>query len=328
MKKEVDLISILAPVQSDLEEFEESFLTGLQPRVELMNQVVQYVATHRGKRLRPALVFLVARMLGKLDRQGIETAQIIELIHTATLIHDDVVDEAEMRRGADSVNFRWSNRISILVGDYLFAYVLNKIMTLNNPAINTVLARVTTRMSEGELLQIQQSQNLQLDEASYFQMISDKTASLIAAACQVGAIVGSNHSGKIPEWFWQFGNDLGCAFQIQDDLLDYIGNQNLTGKPVGNDLKENKITLPLIYAMHRNGTYPKDRLRKLLSGAKSDEIVAEIRDLVILSGGVEHAQQKANTFVERALQVLSHFEENIYKQSLAELVQFAAVRNN
>ena len=324
----MELGQIIAPVQSDLEKFEDDFMNSLQSSVNLINAVIHYIAKHRGKRMRPALVFLVARMLGNLDENGMNAARIIELIHTATLIHDDVVDESDMRRGAASMNHVWTNKISILVGDFLFSKVLNQMMEIGNSSINNIISRVTTRMSEGELLQIQQSQNLQLDEKGYFQMINEKTASLFAAACQVGAIVGSNNSGINTEQFWKLGSYLGCAFQIQDDLLDYIGIQTITGKPVGNDVKENKITLPLIYAINKNGTFPVDRLRDLLSKTKTDDEALAVRNLVIDSGGVEYAQQRANEFVELALEILSPVENNIYKRSLEDLVQFAAVRAN
>lgn len=322
----MELGQIIAPVQSDLEKFEDEFMDSLQSDVNLINAVIQYIARHRGKRMRPALVFLVARMFGNLDDNGMDVARIVELLHTATLIHDDVVDESDMRRGAASVNQIWTNKISILVGDFLFSQVLNKMMQIGNASITNIISRVTTRISEGELLQIQQSQNLHLDEQGYFQMISAKTASLFAAACQIGAIVGSNYSGLNSEHFWKFGSYLGCAFQIQDDLLDYIGIQTITGKPVGNDVKENKITLPLIYAINQNGTFPADRLRELLSETKTDAEAIAVRNLVIESGGVEYAQQRANEFVELALEILSPVENNIYKRSLEDLVQFAAVR--
>ena len=324
----MELGRIIEPVQSDLEEFEKGFLDSLESNVHLINAVIQYVAKHRGKRMRPALVFLVARMLGNMDQNGMEAARIIELIHTATLIHDDVVDESDMRRGAESINQVWTNKISILIGDFLFSQVLNKMIQIGDTSINQIIARVTTQMSEGELLQIQQSQDLQLDEKSYFKMISDKTASLISASCQVGAIIGSNYSGDNTEKFWQLGSHLGCAFQIQDDLLDYIGDESITGKPVGNDIKENKITLPLIYAINKNGTFPADKLRNLLSQSKSGEVVTEVRNLVIESGAIEYSQEKANSFVDEALNILAPFEDSIYKQSLEELVQFAAVRAN
>ncbi len=324
----MELREILEPVRPDLEHFEQKFLQSLDSRVELLNIVIRYIAQHRGKRLRPALVFLVSRMMGHMDETGMEAAQIIELIHTATLIHDDVVDQSDMRRGAASVNAVWDNKISILVGDFLFAQALDKMMNLKSPTINQILSKVTARMSEGELLQIQQSQNLQLDEGSYFQMISDKTASLIAAACQIGAIVGSNYNGVDLSKFWEFGTYLGCAFQIQDDLLDYIGEEEITGKPSANDIKENKITLPLIYAMSRNGKVPEKALQEFINHRKDDAYVAEIRRMVIDSGGVEYARSRANEFVRKALEILTPFAENEYKHSLEELVEFAAVRQN
>ncbi len=324
----MDLEQIIVPVQSDLAVFEEGFLKSLETKVQLINTVIHYVARNRGKRMRPALLFLIARSLGNMDEKGMEAARIVELIHTATLIHDDVVDESEMRRGAASINNVWTNKISILVGDFLFSQVLNKMIEIDHPTISRIIAQVTTRMSEGELLQIQQSRDLQLDEESYFQMISYKTASLISAASQIGAIIGSNYREENTERFWEFGSRLGCAFQIQDDLLDYIGDQSVTGKPVGNDVKENKITLPLIYAIHKNGTFPADKLHELLVEDKTEDVIGKIRGMVIQSGGVEYAQQRANEFVDQALKILAPLDDNVYKRSLENLAQFAAVRSN
>lgn len=324
----MELARIVGPVQSDLNIFEDKFLRTLETKVELLNTVIRYVARHKGKRLRPGLFFLIARLRGNMDEQGYEAAQIIELIHTATLIHDDVVDQSEMRRGTASVHSVWNNKIAVLVGDFLFAQALNKMMDLESPAINRVLAKVTTRMSEGELLQVQQSQSLHIEEDVYFRMISDKTASLISASCQIGSIVGSKYDGNDGDQFWRFGNYLGCAFQIQDDLLDYVGDEEITGKPAGNDLKQNKVTLPLIYALSRNGRTDPQKLRELVSHAKSPKQLREIRDLVIDSGGVDYARERANDFIEKAMDILASFADSEYKRSLEEMGQYVAIRSS
>lgn len=324
----VQLSQIISPVQSDLNQFEERFLQALETKVDLLNTVIRYVASHRGKRLRPTLVFLISRLLGRIDENAFEAAQVIELIHTATLIHDDVVDQSDRRRGTASVNSVWNNKIAVLVGDFLFAQALNKMMKMKSDEINQVLARVTNRMSEGELLQVQQSQNLQLDEELYFQMIADKTASLISASCQIGAIIGGNYNGMDTEQFWLFGKYLGCAFQIQDDLLDYIGDETLTGKPAGNDLKQNKITLPLIYAINKNGRINSDSLREFVDQDKTDRRVNEISHVVIDSGGVDYARRRANAFIDQAMSIISPFPDNEYKRSLEDVVQYVAVRSS
>lgn len=328
MENYVELARIISPIQSDLQHFEEKFLQSLETKVELLNAVVRYVAGHKGKRLRPGLVFLVAKLMGNLDENGFEAAQIVELIHTATLIHDDVVDQSDLRRSAASVHSVWNNKIAVLVGDFLFAQALNKMMNLDSSEINKVLAKVTTRMSEGELLQVQQSQNLQTDEQSYFQMISDKTASLISASCQIGAIIGSNYIGENTEQFWDFGNYLGCAFQIQDDLLDYIGDEDITGKPAGNDLKQNKITLPLIYTINKNGEINSAKIRDFIEKNKTGENADSIKELVINSGGVDYARECASDFIDKALSILEPFPDNEYKRSLEDIVQFVAVRSS
>lgn len=324
----MELARIILPIQPDLQRFEEKFLQSLETNVELLNAVVRYVAAHKGKRLRPGLLFLVARLIGNLDENGIEAAQIIELIHTATLIHDDVVDQSDLRRSVASVHSVWNNKIAVLVGDFLFAQALNKMMNLDCSEINKVLAKVTTRMSEGELLQVQQSQNLQTDEQGYFQMISDKTASLISASCQIGAIVGSNYDGLDTNRFWDFGNYLGCAFQIQDDLLDYIGDEDITGKPARNDLKQNKITLPLIYAINKNGKINSSKIRDFIEKNKAEKDLDSIIELVIDSGGVDYARERANDLIDKALSILAPFPDNEYKRSLEDIVQFVAVRSS
>lgn len=317
---------IVEPIRTDLDLFEEQFSSGFDTKVELLDTILQYVARHTGKRFRPALLFLIARMLGEVDKKAYDAAQIIELIHTATLIHDDVVDKAEKRRGSSSVNSVWGNQISVLIGDFLFAQALNRMILLNDHRINELIARVTGQLSKGELLDIQLGGNHGLSVANYFRMISDKTASLIAAASQIGAIVIGRKKVTALDQFWNFGYYLGCAYQIQDDLLDLIGDEKETGKPIGNDIKQTKITLPLIYAF-QNSPPGADFISGYFENEKTDDFVARLRDFVIQTGGIEYAKKCAKEFAVKALSILSPYDESVYKSSLIELVHFAACRS-
>ncbi len=326
MSELVEIADIRAPVIRELDRFEKEFLRTLKTDVKLINSVIAYVAAHKGKRLRPLLIFLIANLEGESTWESIEAAVIVELIHTATLIHDDIVDEADLRRGAASVNAVWNNQVSVLVGDFLFSQALQKMVLLDNMAINRVISKVTIQMSEGELLQIERAQAYDLDEDTYFRMISDKTASLISAACQLGALTSSERKAYLPKSFWEFGEYLGRAFQIQDDLLDYLGDESVVGKPVGNDLKESKITLPLLFALTNSENGQADRIRDMLDKDTAVENFEEIRDFVVENGGVDYCRQRAEEYVDMALQILEPFKMTPAKEALINLVEFAANR--
>ena len=326
MSELVEITDIRSPVVRELDRFEKEFLRTLKTDVDLINSVIAYVAAHKGKRLRPLLIFLIANLEGESTWESVESAVIVELIHTATLIHDDIVDEADLRRGAASVNAVWNNQVSVLVGDFLFSQALQKMVLLDNMAINRVISKVTIQMSEGELLQIERAQAYDLDEDTYFRMISDKTASLISASCQLGALTSSKKEAYSPKAFWEFGEYLGRAFQIQDDLLDYLGDESVVGKPVGNDLKESKITLPLLFALTHSENGQADRIRKMLDKDLAAENFEEIRDFVIQNGGIDYCHQRAEEYVDMALRILEPFKMTPAKESLMNLVEFAANR--
>lgn len=326
MTEIVEIQEINSVVSRELSLFEEAFLRTLKTNVHLIDSVISYVAAHRGKRLRPLLIFLISNLEGESTSLSIDSAVITELIHTATLIHDDIVDEADLRRGAPSVNAVWNNQVSVLVGDFLFSQALQKMVQLNHPDINRIIAKVTIQMSEGELLQIERAQGYELDETTYFRMISDKTASLISASCQLGAATSSNKNAYPIQEFWHFGEYLGRAFQIQDDLLDYLGDVGIVGKPVGNDLKESKITLPLLYALNNCNNGKGESIKKLL---EEDDVLnnfAEIKEFVIENGGVEYSRLRANDYIQKALSLLRPFKPSPYKEALVNLVEFTANR--
>ena len=321
-----EIQEIKSPVAQELQAFEEEFLKTLKTDIDLINSVISYLAAHKGKRLRPLLIFLISNLEGGSTRKSIEAAVIIELIHTATLIHDDIVDEADIRRGGASVNALWNNQVSVLVGDFLFSQALQKMVGLNDLNINGVISKVTIQMSEGELLQIERAQGYELDESTYFRMISNKTASLISASCQLGALTSSGKEVYPIKKFWDFGEYLGRAFQIQDDLLDYLGDEEIVGKPVGNDLKESKITLPLLYALSNSRNGKGDAIKKLLENGDAGDNFDEIRDFVIQNGGVDYSRAKAGSYIQKALSLLEPFQPSPYKDALVHLVEFAANR--
>ncbi len=326
MTEIVEIQEISSLVAQELRTFEDEFIQTLKTDVDLINSVISYVAAHKGKRLRPLLIFLISNLKGNSTSASIKSAVIVELIHTATLIHDDIVDEADLRRGAASVNAVWNNQVSVLVGDYLFSRALQKMVKLDDNAINGVISKVTIQMSEGELLQIERAQGYTLDESTYFRMISDKTASLISASCQLGAITSSQKDKYPIEKFWDFGEYLGRAFQIQDDLLDYLGDEEIVGKSVGNDLKESKITLPLLYALNNSNNGKSVYIKELLERGEASDNFDEIRDFVIQSGGIDYSRARANAYIKKALSLLEPFQPSPYKEALVNLVEFAANR--
>ncbi len=321
-----EIQEIRSVVAQELQAFEKDFLKTLKTDVDLINSVIFYLAAHKGKRLRPLLIFLIANLEGGSTQQSIEVAVIVELIHTATLIHDDIVDEAELRRGGPSVNAVWNNQVSVLVGDFLFSQALRKMVELDDAGINGVISKVTIQMSEGELLQIERAQGYELDESTYFRMISNKTASLISASCQLGALTSLGRVAYPIEKFWNFGEYLGRAFQIQDDLLDYLGDEEIVGKPVGNDLKESKITLPLLYALNNSKNGKSARIKELLEKGDASENFNEIRDFVIKNGGVDYSRAKARDYIQKAVSMLEAFQPSLFKDALVHLVEFAANR--
>ncbi len=316
---------IIKPIEQELRAFESNFRSILRSDILLLDAVVSYLLNRKGKRIRPALTFLTAGLLGEINRRTHIGAAMVELLHTATLIHDDVVDEAMERRGFASINARWNNKIAVLVGDFLLAKGL--LIAIDNKEYDflNVLSESVRLMSEGELLQIQTSREEETNETRYFDIIYGKTASLISACCEIGAISVMNDP-NIRSKVKEFGRLLGLAFQIRDDIIDYIGKSSIVGKPIGNDIRERKITLPLIYALQN---VPTNEARKVIKQVKSRSKKKDIKlivDFVLANNGISLAEMKAKEFIERAKLILDDFDDSYSKESLMRLADFIVER--
>ncbi|HVP35949.1 MAG TPA: polyprenyl synthetase family protein [Terriglobales bacterium] len=322
----MDLDSILLPVKSDLDMVEKRLEEYLYSDSPLIFQVAQYLLERKGKRLRPALVLLSFGENGDSRKhQALDAAIAIELIHTATLLHDDVIDQSATRRGKESINYRWSNLVSVLMGDYLLAKAFKILVQTKIPSLLNAISRATERVSIGELLQIQERGNHDLTEDVYLRIISDKTASLFSVACQSGAIARGGEE-NVQKVYQRYGEDFGISFQIIDDLLDLIGDKEKTGKELGNDLQEGKITLPLIYALASSEDGTRDKILKLLEEGFKPGHFIEVRAFVEKEGGVDYSRRRASDFGKSALEVISGLKASEHKNSLTQLVDFILTR--
>ncbi len=319
------LEDIKAPIAREMEEFEPKFRASMKSNVLLLDKIMSYIVKRKGKQMRPMFVFLSAGTTGKISESTFRGASLIELLHTAALVHDDVVDEANYRRGYFSVNALWKNKVAVLVGDFLLTRGL--MLSVENKDFNllSIVTDAVREMSEGELLQIEKSRRLDITEDVYYEIIRQKTASLIASCCAVGAS-SAGASENIVERMREFGEKIGMAFQIKDDLFDY-GEQEI-GKPVGIDIKEKKMTLPLIYALSRASWSEK---RKIISIVKNESEkprkVKEVIEFVKKSGGLDYAVAAMDRYHQEAMILLNDFPETVYKKSLIQLVQFTIERN-
>ena len=322
MSKVLDNIKkILAP---ELKKFETYFRDSMTSNVPLLEKITYYIVHRRGKQMRPMFVFLSAKTAGQVTEGSYVAASLIELLHTATLVHDDVVDDSNERRGFFSVNALWKNKIAVLVGDFLFMKGFIKALEKNEYDLIHIVADAVKLMSEGELLQIEKARRLDIDEAVYYEIIKGKTASLIAAACGAGARSVTEDIEAV-EKMRLFGEKIGMAFQIRDDLFDF-GTADV-GKPLGIDIKEKKMTLPLIYALNNASKADKRRIINIVKRHNEDKKkVAEVIDFVRKSGGLEYAQKAMYRFREEAFEILHQFPDSEYRQALEELVIFVTER--
>lgn len=320
----MDLKKISAPVSDELNEFQKQFSQVLKSKVALIDLITKYILRQKGKKVRPILVLLSAKLCGKVNDRTYIAANLVELLHTATLIHDDVVDEAKTRRGLASINAVWKNKAAVLIGDYLLSKGL--LISLDNGEYEFLQAtsEAVRRMSEGELLQIQKARNFDSTEETYFRIISDKTASLIKTCCKLGALSATSDKQKI-ESLATFGENLGIAFQLRDDLLDYTGRKSLLGKATGNDIKEKKFTLPLITAL-KNA--PKKRSSEIMKLIKSDSSKKfnTVFNFVEEFGGLEYTSDMILKYAGIAESSLSGFKDDELKSSVLELIRFVSKR--
>lgn len=319
-----DLKQIQHPIASEMTEFELKFKDLMKSKVKLLDHIMNYIVKRKGKQMRPMFVFLSAGLTGGINESTHRGAALIELLHTATLVHDDVVDDANYRRGFFSVNALWKNKIAVLVGDFLLSRGL--LLSVDNDDFHLlkIVSNAVKEMSEGELLQIAKARKLDITEEVYYQIIRQKTASLMASCCAVGASSTASSVETIQQ-MRTFGEKVGMAFQIKDDLFDY-GDDEI-GKPVGIDIKEKKMTLPLIYALSQADWFEKRRIISLIRN-KSDnkKAVNEVIDFVKKSGGLNYAKEAMYRFYEEAMVILNQFPESEYKTSMAALVDYTIQR--
>jgi octaprenyl-diphosphate synthase len=315
---------IQIPIQNEMKAFEQKFRQFMKSDVRLLDQIMNYIVRRKGKQLRPMFVFLSAGVCGPISESTYRGAALIELLHTATLVHDDVVDDSNYRRGFFSVNALWKNKIAVLVGDYLLSRGLLLSVEHQDFDLLKIVSTAVRELSEGELLQIEKARRLDIDEAVYYEIIRQKTASLIASCCAVGASSVKTDPETVSRMH-DFGEKVGIAFQIKDDLFDY-GDAEV-GKPLGIDIKEKKMTLPLIYALNKSSWLEKRKITNIVRNEshkprKVAEVIAYVKD----SGGIEYAQQAMHRYVEEARQILLTFPDSVYRTSLEQLVQFTIER--
>lgn len=316
---------IKKPIQQEMLLFEKKFKSSLNSNVPLLDKILHYIVKRKGKQMRPMFVFLSGKLFGDVNESSFRAASLIELLHTATLVHDDVIDDANMRRGFFSINALWKNKIAVLVGDYLLSQGL--LMSLENQEYDLlqIVSKAVKEMSEGELLQIEKARKLDIEEDVYFEIIRQKTATLIAACCACGA-VAANQDKETVERMRKFGELIGIAFQMKDDLFDYY-NEDLIGKPTGIDIKEQKMTLPLIYTLKNSDKKQKKFIIQTVKNHNTNsERVAEVLDIVKRSGGIDYTIDKMKSYQKKALQVLKTFDDNESRKSLELLVNFVIER--
>ena len=316
---------IKRPIQEEMLHFESKFKEAMRSPVPLLDKIMHYIIKRKGKQMRPMFVFLTGKLFGEVNDSTYRAASLIELLHTATLVHDDVVDDANMRRGFFSINALWKNKISVLVGDYLLSQGL--LLSLDNKEYDLlqIVSKAVREMSEGELLQIEKARKLDIEEDVYFDIIRQKTATLIAACCACGASAAKQDEEMIRKMH-SFGELVGIAFQMKDDLFDY-NNDSYIGKPTGIDIKEQKMTLPLIYTLTKVDKKQKKFIINTVKNHNTNtQRVAKVIEMVHQSGGIEYTIEKMKEYQKKALSILKEMEENEARNSLEHLVNYVIER--
>jgi len=314
----------VAVIENELKIFESKFKDATRSHVPMLDRIMRYVVKRMGKQLRPMFVFLSAKLCGEINENTYRAASLVELLHTATLVHDDVVDDSMERRGFFSVYALWKNKVSVLVGDYLLTRGLLLSLDNNDYKSLHILSDAVRKIIEGELSQMEKSRSLNIDETVYFEIIKNKTASLLASGCAAGAWSATNDP-VLTEKMRLFGEKVGIAFQIKDDLFDYFSDN--VGKPTGNDIKEKKLTLPLIYTLNNADKSTRRQLIYIIKNQnkkknKVDFVIGKVKQ----SGGIDYAVKKMNDYKQEALQILNQFPDTDSKKALIDLVSFVTDR--
>jgi len=319
------LKTLIKPVEPDLTIFDKRLGEVLKGDTPLISAIAQHLMRSHGKRMRPALMFLVSRAGEFFTEHTINASLSIELIHTATLLHDDVVDDSDMRRGMETVNSKWTNLVSVLMGDYLFAKAFRLMVAAESIELVEAISQATERVSVGELRQVEETSNYDLSEEEYLKIIADKTASLFAVSCEAGPILARQNE-HTREQYASFGEKIGVAFQIADDLLDYVGDADVTGKEPGNDVINGKVTLPLIYTL-RNGEKDKSReILKILGNGIDKGGFERILRYIHESGGIDYAYRRAAQIANEGLEKVNGLKKSVYYKSLTGMVDFSTSR--
>ena len=323
MKTDVKKLKyITEPIFDDIKLFEKEFRNALRSEVRMINMIGKYILRHKGKHIRPILTILSSRLCGQPTLNSYRAAAMIELLHVATLIHDDVVDDANQRRGFPSINRMWKNKVAVLMGDFIFSKTLINMIGLKDFSALELIASTAEKLAAGEILQIEKSLTKSMNEQSYYDMIYQKTASLISTSCELGAITSSGKD-KDREAMVNYGTKLGMAFQVKDDLFDILGNEKDTGKDMGADVKKNLVTLPLIHAYDQASKIETRKLNKILSSKKKTRIdLDHLKEIVDRVGGFNYAKGKIIEFNEQALEAISPYPNSPYKQSMIDLIAF------
>lgn len=320
------LDKIQAPIRSEMVEFENYFKSAMKSSNGLLDKITHYIIKRKGKQMRPMFVFLSSQLCGGVSKSTYNAASLIELLHTATLVHDDVVDDANTRRGFFSINALWKNKIAVLVGDYFLSRGLLISVENNEFELLRIVSTAVKEMSEGELLQQEKSRLLNITEEIYYQIINQKTASLISACCEAGA-AASSASKEDQLKMKEFGSLVGLAFQIKDDLFDYGFGKNI-GKPTGIDIQEKKMTLPLIFTINNSDKATASKLKGIVKNHNQNtEKIQELIQIVTASGGIQYATKKMEEFRDKALRILSTFPDSESRKSLELLVHYTIDRD-
>ena len=319
------LDEIKAPVEGELKSFHTFFKQSMRSSVMLVDVIARYLVRQKGKRIRPIIVFLCAKTCGSINESTFRGATLVEILHTATLVHDDVVDDADTRRGLASINAVWKNKIAVLMGDYLLSTGLMISLRDNDIYFLKTVSDSVRRMTEGEILQIQKSRELDIDEETYLKIISNKTASLLSTCSEIGA-ASTTETPAQRKLMKDFGENVGMAFQIRDDILDLTSRKSILGKPIGGDMKEKKITLPLIFALQQSSRQESKRVLKIIKNGAKGKDVEYVVDFVFQNGGIHYAEKRAHEFGEDARKCLAPFPNSDAKKSLEMFVDFVMER--
>ena len=318
----ISLKQITSPILDDIDIFKTEFKEALNSEVKLINSISGYLLKNRGKTIRPIMTLLCAGLCGNPTKNTYKAAVMMELLHVATLIHDDIVDDAKIRRGKPSIKHIWKNKISVLMGDFILSKALINMVGLKDFDALDLISRTAEKLSAGEIMQIEKSLTRNMPKNVYYDMINQKTASLIAASCELGAITTTKVNADRKSTF-DYGENLGMAFQIKDDLFDFLGSENQTGKDHGGDVKKNMLTLPLIYSIENSSRTGRNRIKSLVrKKKKSVKILKEINDIIYDAGGFDYAKKKLDEFSDKATDSISSYVESEIKKSLINLVIF------